>query len=127
MCDKLVQEIACLTMSAWSGYPAECGHHIIHRGNLLWRWRLINIAPLTILEHNRTHAGKLKPMFDWQEDMFDNHMNDLLDTHLRANGMIRSEFVDQTFQYLKETKRSQEHCETTWDKIQKQEREKYDC
>ena len=61
-CDKLVQEIACTTKSQWSNYPAECGHHIIHRGNLLWRWRLMNIAPLTIEEHTMHHAGLLDPL-----------------------------------------------------------------
>ena len=46
-CDKLVQQIAVLGGSQWSGLPAECGHHIIHRGSYLWRWRLMNIAPLS--------------------------------------------------------------------------------
>ena len=46
-CDKLVQQIATLGISQWSGTPAECGHHIIHRGSILCRWRLMNIAPLT--------------------------------------------------------------------------------
>ena len=66
-CDKLVQQIAVLGGSQWSGLPAECGHHIIHRGSYLWRWRLMNIAPLTVEEHQMTHAKLLNEMITFFE------------------------------------------------------------
>lgn len=125
-CDKLVQEIATLGFSQWSGRPAECGHHIIHRGNLLWRWRLMNIAPLTVEEHGMTHAALLDPLFDWQKQMFRDHRNDLLERHLNARGMIRGEFVNGRYEYLKQVKHDLERGLITWDEIITKEREQWE-
>lgn len=125
-CDKLVQQIAVLGGSQWSGMPAECGHHIIHRGSYLWRWRLMNIAPLTFEEHQMTHAGLLKPIFDWQKEMFQNHRHDLLERYLQENNLIREEFVNQAYEYLKQVKYDIEHGLTKWEDVIKKERAKWE-
>lgn len=125
-CDKLVQQIATLGKSQWSGMPADCGHHIIHRGSILWRWRLMNIAPLTFEEHQMTHAGLLKPIFDWQNEMFLNHRHDLLERYLHEHNLIREEFVNQAYEYLKKVKHDIEHGLTKWEDVITKEREKWE-
>lgn len=125
-CDKLVQQIATLGASQWSGLPAECGHHIIHRGSILWRWRLMNIAPLTFEEHQMTHAGLLKPIFDWQKEMFQNHRHDLLERYLQEKNLIREEFVNQAYEYLKKVKHDIEHGLTKWEDVIAKEREQWE-
>lgn len=59
--DKLIQIKACQQNSKISGLPAECGHHLISRSNILLRWDMDNILPVTIKEHNLIHAGKIDP------------------------------------------------------------------
>lgn len=125
-CDKLVQQIATLCPSQWSGLPADCGHHIIHRGSILWRWRLMNIAPLTFEEHQMTHAGLLKPIWDWQKEMFQNHRHDLLERYLHEHNLIREEFVNQAYEYLKQVKYDLEHNLTKWEDVIKKERAKWE-
>lgn len=125
LCDKLVQQIACTAKSQWSNYPAECGHHIIHRGNLLWRWRLMNIAPLTIEEHTMHHAGLLDPLGDWQKQHAFEHRNDLLTRHLVGTGLTKDEFVKNTLEYLKSMKKSIDEGDITFEEIVKIERGKY--
>lgn len=125
LCDKLVQLIACTAKSQWSNYPAECGHHIIHRGNLLWRWRLMNITPLTIEEHTMHHAGLLDPMYDWQKQHAFEHRNDLLTRHLVGTGVTKDEFVKDTLEYLKSIKKAIDAGETTFEDVVKAERVKY--
>lgn len=125
-CDKLVQQIATSVISQWSGRPAECGHHIIHRGSILWRWRLMNIAPLTVEEHAMTHAGLLKPIWDWQKEMFQNHRHDLLERYLHEHNLIREEFVNQAYEYLKQVKHDIEHGLTKWEDVIAKERAKWE-
>lgn len=55
--DSLVQQISRKKLSQMSLKPAECGHHIIRRANILTRWDLNNIMWLTIEEHNQVHAS----------------------------------------------------------------------
>lgn len=124
-CDKLVQQIVVLGKSQWSGLPAECGHHIIHRGSILWRWRLMNIAPLTFEEHQMTHAGLLNPLFNWQKTMFQNHRHDLLERYLQENNLIRDEFVNQAYDYLKQVKYDIEHGLTKWEDVITKEKAKW--
>lgn len=122
LCDKLVQQIACLVPSQWSNYPAECGHHIIGRGNLLWRWRLMNIAPLTIEEHAMTHAGLMNPLAQWQKDFAFVNRNRLLTHYLVTKGITRDDFVNERFEYLTNVKNALEKGLTTWDTIINNER-----
>lgn len=124
-CDRLVQEIACTAKSQWSNYPAECGHHIIGRGNLLWRWRLMNIAPLTIEEHGMTHAGLLDPLFGWQKQHAFEHRNDTLTRFLVGAGQTRDEFVKETLEYLRDVKKRIDAGELTFNDIIQKERERY--
>lgn len=124
-CDKLVQEIACTAKSQWSNYPAECGHHIIHRGNLLWRWRLMNIAPLTTEEHTMHHAGLLDPMFGWQKEHAFKSRNDSLTKYLVLNGLTRDEFVAQSLEYLRAVKKRIDAGELTFNDIVQKERGRY--
>lgn len=58
--DRLVQQWACAQRSYISGLPAECGHHHVGRNNLLLRWDLRNIVPLTMEEHRAVHDGRLR-------------------------------------------------------------------
>lgn len=124
-CDKLVQQIACLGISQWSGYPAQCGHHIIGRTNLLWRWRLLNIAPLTTEEHQMLHAGLLDGLADWQKQFKYDNRNKLLVSYLVKSGMTRDEFVAERLTYLRQVKDDIEHGRTTWDDVIQKEREQY--
>lgn len=124
-CDALVQQIAVLTRSQWSNYPAECGHHIIGRANYLWRWRLINIAPLTIEEHAMCHAGLLDPLAQWQKNFKFVNKNKLLTHYLTNSNMTRDEFVNESLVYLRQVKDDIEHGRVTWDDVIKKEMEKY--
>lgn len=125
-CDRLVQEIATMTRSQVSGRPAECGHHIIHRGTILWRWRLMNIMPLTIEEHTMVHAGLYNPLLNWQREMHNNHRCDLLERYLHEHNLIREEFVNQAYEYLKQVKYDIEHGLTIFDEVVKKERAKWE-
>lgn len=58
--DALVQKWACRQRSYISGYPAQCGHHYIGRSEMLLRWDLRNIIPLTFDEHRLVHDGMLR-------------------------------------------------------------------
>lgn len=125
LCDKLVQQIACLTQSQHSGRPAECGHHMIPRGNLLWRWRLINIMPLTIEEHTMLHAGLLKPYTQEQKNFIMMNRDKLSYTYLMRIGATKDEFVESSYKYLQETKRSLEIGAATWEQVIEKERGLY--
>lgn len=124
-CDRLVQEIATMGRSQWSNYPAECGHHNIRRGNLLWRWRLINICPLTFEEHGMLHAGLLDPLANWQKAFFQENRNTTLEKYLQGSGMIRDEFVEERYQYLKQVKEDILSGKTTFEKVVNKERAEY--
>lgn len=125
LCDKLVQQIACSGLSQWSGKPAECGHHIIHRTNLLWRWRLINICPLTIEEHTMHHAGLLDPLEGWQKGFVFENKHKLLYSYLPKVGQTKEEFINQTLDYLKKVKSDIDKGKTTFQEIVNKERIKY--
>lgn len=126
LCDALVQQIASTAKSQWSNYPAECGHHNIRRASILWRWRLVNIVALTIEEHGMLHAGLLDPLHEWQKRFFSKHRNDLLEKELQKKGMIRDEFVEIAYNYLKEVKRDIDRGETTFEDVVKEERKCYE-
>lgn len=123
--DALIQQIATLAKSQWSNYPAECGHHIIPRANLLWRWRLINIAPLTIEEHTMHHAGLLDPLAKWQKEFKYVNRNRLLTHYLANSGMTRDDFMTERLAYLRQVKDDIEHGRATWDSIIQKERREY--
>lgn len=125
LCDKLIQQIACTSPSQWSGKPAECGHHIIHRTNLLWRWRLINIVPLTIEEHTMHHAGLLDPLEGWQKGFAFANRHKLLYSYLPMSGKTKDEFVAESLEYLKKIKSDIDKGRTTLSEIINQERRKY--
>lgn len=123
--DKLVQEIATLGKSQWSNFPAECGHHIIGRVNELWRWRLINIAPLTIEEHTMLHMAVLDPLANWQKEFARNNRNKLLCMYLQRNHITKDDFINERLSYLKQVKSDIETGRKTWNQVIQQEREKY--
>lgn len=125
LCDKLVQQIACTAPSAWSGKPAECGHHIIHRANLLWRWRLLNIVPLTIEEHTMQHAGLLDALEPWQKVFEFDNRNKLLYGYLPQRGITRDEFVTESLNYLRQVKSDIDKGKITFAEIVEKERSKY--
>lgn len=57
--DKLVQQ-ACLNQKCRvCGKPAECGHHLIGRLNMMTRYDAINIMPLCYDCHRKIHDGKI--------------------------------------------------------------------
>lgn len=57
--DKLVQ-MACLNQKCRvCGKPAECGHHLIGRANMMTRYDAINIMPLCYICHGLIHDGKI--------------------------------------------------------------------
>lgn len=57
--DKLVQ-LACLNQKCRvCGKPAECGHHLIGRSNMMLRYDAINIMPLCYDCHRKIHDGKI--------------------------------------------------------------------
>lgn len=125
LCDKLVQQIACFAPSQYSALPAECGHHMIGRGNYLWRWRLLNIMPLTIEEHTMLHAGLLDPAQPWQKNFVLENRNKLLYRHLLAQGISKDDFVMISYEYLTGVKRALETGATTWEQIIAKERGLY--
>ena len=57
--DRLVQQ-ACLNQKCRVyGMPAECGHHLIGRSNMMTRYDAINIMPLCYDCHRKIHDGKI--------------------------------------------------------------------
>lgn len=56
--DRLVQ-IACTTQRCRRcGKPAECGHHLIGRKDMMLRYDFTNILPLCYKCHDHIHAHK---------------------------------------------------------------------
>lgn len=125
LCDKLIQQIAATALSQWSGLPAQVGHHMVRRGNLLWRWRVMNIMPLTFEEHQMLHAGLLDPRQDWQIALEFSGKNQLLYHHLAKTFMTRDEFVTQTLDYLRRVKTHIDKGLTTFEDVVAEERSKY--
>lgn len=93
--DALVQKWACQQRSYVSGLPAQCGHHYIGRSDMLLRWDLKNIIPLTQDEHRRVHDGfmavNIKNPF--REQYLRNRKNKGLKAYLLENGLTVGEFV----------------------------------
>jgi hypothetical protein len=57
--DKLVQ-MACTTQRCQvCGKPAECGHHLIGRSDMMLRYDDVNIMPLCLEHHRLIHDGKI--------------------------------------------------------------------
>lgn len=55
--DKLVQ-IACTNQRCRvCGRPAECGHHLIGRSDMMLRYDMVNIMPLCYEHHRLIHDG----------------------------------------------------------------------
>lgn len=93
--DALVQKWACQQRSYVSGLPAQCGHHYIRRSEMLLRWDLRNIIPLTLDEHRLVHSGYM--MIDinnpFREQYLRNQKNKGLKAYLLENGLTVCEFI----------------------------------
>lgn len=123
--DKLVQQIACCTMSQFSHRPAECGHHMIGRVNILWRWRLINICPLTVDEHTQLHCGLLDPLFGWQKKFVAENRNKLFANFSATNNVSRVDFAKSCNQYLRQVLADMESGKCNWVDVIEKERSMY--
>ncbi len=95
--DALVQKWACRQVSYVSGYRAECGHHYIGRANLLLRWNLKNIIPLTMAEHRQLHDGNLNWDISnpFRKQVLINMKNKGLKSYLLEKGLTLEDFLKE--------------------------------
>lgn len=102
--DRLVQLWAAKQRSIISGRKAECGHHYVRRSELITRWDLRNIIPLTIEEHNAVHAGFLdvEPQNPFAKQLMLNRKKQGLISYLWENRLTVDEFLKQNEQKLLE-------------------------
>ena len=91
--DKLVQIHSLTKRSIVSGARAECYHHIIGRRNLLLRYDIKNLAPMTLKEHELLHRGLLNPRYEHKEYL-DRMKNVSFKDYLLENGLTKDEFLD---------------------------------
>lgn len=100
--DALVQKWACRQRSYISGYPAQCGHHYIGRSDMLLRWDLRNIIPLTFDEHRLVHDGMLQfeILNPFRKQFLLNQKNKGLKTYLLEEGLTVEEFLKQSRQKI---------------------------
>lgn len=100
--DALVQKWACRQRSYISGYPAQCGHHYIGRSEMLLRWDLRNIIPLTFDEHRLVHNGMLRFEIQnpFRKQFLFNQKNKGLKTYLLEEGLTVEAFLKQSKQKI---------------------------
>ena len=102
--DTLIQKWACSQRSYISGHPAECGHHYIGRKEIITRWDLRNIVPLTFDEHRLWHNG----VVDWdignpfRRQFLINQKNKGIKQYLLENKMSVDEFMQDCKQKILE-------------------------
>ena len=100
--DALVQKWAAKQPSMYSGKRGCVGHHIFSRKNIMLRWDLKNIAPLTPEEHRLLHDGKIYLEVDYETQMYlEEMMRVNYKTWLVMNGMTEKEFFQKEKEKLK--------------------------
>lgn len=100
--DSLVQKWAATQPSMYSGKRGCVGHHIFSRKNMMIRWDLRNIAPLTPEEHQLLHAGKIYLEIDYDTQMYLEEMMKVnYRTWLVMNGMTEKEFFQKEREKLR--------------------------
>jgi len=98
--DQLIQKWACRHRSQASGKKAQCGHHIITRANLLTRWDIRNIMPLTFREHYDIHSNGLDYRTPTQKEYCLKFANSSLVDYLVKNQLTEQEFKEQKLEEL---------------------------
>lgn len=93
--DKMMQLWACSQPSQVSGLHAECGHHIIHRNNYLFRWDIENIMPLTFEEHYKIHTDWIDYNNLKQAQFYIENNNKSLKGYLLEKGITLDEFIEE--------------------------------
>ncbi len=102
--DALVQKWAAKQRSEMSRMPAQCGHHYIGRKEMITRWDLRNIVPLTFDEHRLLHDG----VVDWdignpfRRQFLINQKNKGIKQYLLENKMSVDEFMQDCKQKILE-------------------------
>lgn len=100
--DALVQKWAAKQPSMYSGKRGCVGHHIHSRKNIMLRWDLKNIAPLTPEEHRLLHDGKITLDIPQEtQEYLEEMMKVNYRTWLIINGMTEKEFFKKEKEKLK--------------------------
>ena len=100
--DALVQKWAAKQPSMYSGKRGCVGHHIHSRKNIMLRWDLKNIAPLTPEEHRLLHDGKITLDIPQEtQEYLEEMMKVNYRTWLIMNGMTEKEFFKKEKEKLK--------------------------
>lgn len=106
-CDKLYPRLrdgrpcmACLVR--WRIRPADHIHHIIHRGNPMLRFEVLNLIPLCAECHQKIHDGKLtEPISEQQRDWLIQQNNKSFKGVLIARGLTKEEFYREQYNKIK--------------------------
>lgn len=106
-CDKLYPQLrygrccaACL--SVWRVRPADHVHHIIHRGNPMLRFEILNLIPLCAECHEKIHAGKLtEPISEQHRDWLIKQNNKSFKGVLIARGITKAEYYQEQYDKMK--------------------------
>jgi len=107
-CDKLYPQLrhgrCCLAcLARWKVTPATEIHHIIHRGNKMLRFELLNLIPLCSYHHQMIHAGKLtEPISEQQREWLVRMSNKDFKGMLIAKGMTKEEYYLEQYKKMKE-------------------------
>lgn len=106
-CDKLYPQLrhgrccmACL--SVWRVRPADHIHHIVHRGNPMLRFEVLNLIPLCWECHEKIHAGKLsEPISEQHRDWLTRQENKSFKGVLIARGITKAEYYAEQYDKMK--------------------------
>jgi len=107
-CDKTYPQLrhgrccmACL--SAWRVKPADHIHHIIHRGNPMLRFEILNLIPLCAECHQKIHEGKLtEPISEQHREWLVRQSNKSFKGILIARGITKAEYYQEQYEKLKQ-------------------------
>lgn len=107
-CDKIYPQLrygrccmACL--SAWRVKPADHIHHIIHRGNPMLRFEILNLIPLCAECHQKIHDGKLtEPISEQHREWLVRQSNKSFKGILIARGITKAEYYQEQYEKLKQ-------------------------
>ena len=102
--DILIQKISAKQKSQISKTDKNIiGHHLIHRGNELFRWDLDNIMFITVQEHTNIHSipnYEIQHLTEKQKEFKELNRNKSLKDYLLKHGLIKKEFMQERKEYL---------------------------
>lgn len=107
-CDKLYPQLrfgrcCALCQSMWRITPADCIHHIIHRGNPMMRFYLPNLIPLCNKHHQMIHNGEInEPISERHRDHLTQMNNKSFKGVLIARGLTKAEYFEEQYRKMKE-------------------------